>query len=341
MSNGDDVDRRSHVAIAEDVARIAKVSLSAVSRAFTPGASVAPKTRARILAAADQVGYRPNQIARSLMRGRSNMVGVGVGNLANPFLSAALDELTLKLTRASLRVLLFTTTDASFVEAPIDEILQYRLDALVLLAAAPSESLLDECARAQVPVVLFNRRGGPESLASGVSGDNEGGGRSIAAFLAAGKHKRFAYIAGIEASQASRERGKGYCDFLLQHGHGEPLVELGNHTYDGAAAATRRLLLRTDPPDAIFCANDLMAVATIDVARSEFGHDIGRQLSVVGFDDIAMAKWPSFSLTTYAQSTAAMVDATVTLVQNARVGGDPADRVIPGSLVIRGSARRP
>ena len=334
-------EERSQIAIAEDVARLANVSLSSVSRAFTPGESVAPKTRERILAAAAEVGYRPNQIARSLMRGRSNIVGVGVGNLTNPFLSAALDALTIRLSLVGLRLLLFATDNASIVEASIDEVLQYRLDAVILLGVSPSDHLLTECDRARVPVILFNRRGDEGGGASGVSGDNDGGGRSIAAFLAAGQHKRFAFIAGIGASQASRERGEGYACYLAENGYSEPIVEEGRHTYSDASAATRRLLLARERPDAIFCANDLMAMAAMDVARSEFGLDVGREVSIVGFDDVAMAQWPSFALTTYAQSTEAMVDEMIALIQIARSGGAPSNRIVGGSLVIRSSARRP
>lgn len=329
------------IAIAEDVARLANVSLSAVSRAFTPGASVAPKTRARIMAAAADVGYRPNMIARSLMRGRSHIVGVGVGNLTNPFLSAALDALTIRLTKVGLRLLLFSTDEASIVNATIEDLVQYRLDAVILLAVAPSPHLLEECARARVPVILFNRRGEAGGATSGVTGDNDGGARSVAAFLAAGGHRRFAFIAGLDASLASREREAGFARYLHEQGHDAPLRDNGGHTYSGAAAATRRLLLRPDRPDAIFCANDLMALAAIDVARSEFGLAIGSDLSIVGFDDITMASWPSFSLTTYGQSTEAMVDATIELTQSARAGHPASQRMVPGALVIRSSARRP
>lgn len=328
-------------AIAEDVARLANVSTAAVSRAFTPGASVAPATRKRILAAAEQVGYRPNMIARSLMRGRSNMVGVGVGNLANPFLSTALDALSIKLSEEGLKLLLFTANTDSVTRASITEVLQYRLDALILMASTLPDELARQCQRERVPVVLFNRCGAVDSQVSSVIGQNYLGGRSLASFLVAGQHRRFAFIAGIAESQPSHEREAGYTEYLLESGYEAPRREIGAFTYAEASAATRRLLLARDRPDAIFCANDLMALAAIDVARSEFGIAVGRDLSIVGFDDISAAGWPSFSLTTFAQSTEAMVDATVDIVQRVRGGSEPIRRVIDGSLVIRTSARLP
>lgn len=328
-------------ATAEDVARIAKVSQSAVSRAFTPGASVAPATRQRILAAAEQVGYQPDMIARSLMRGRSNIVGVGVGNLINPFLSATLDLLTIKLADVGLRLLLFPTDESSVTRVPSREVLQYRLDAMVLLGMALSDELAEMCARADVPVVLYNRVAQDGQVASGVSGNNDHGARLLAAFLCAGGHRRFAFIAGFDVSLASRERQASFTGYLIEQGHESPIVETGMFSHEGASAAMRRLLLRPDRPDAVFCANDLMAIAAIEVARSEFGLAVGRDISIVGFDDIAMARWPSFSLTTYAQSTAALVDETIAIIQAVRAGSPPLQRIVPGALVIRTSARTP
>jgi LacI family transcriptional regulator len=329
------------IATAGDVAQLANVSQSAVSRAFTPGASVAPETRKRIMAAAEKLGYSPDMIARSLMRGRSSIVGVGVGNLANPFLSAALDLLVSRLAEVGLRVLLFPTDDTSVTNFPGREVLQYRLDALLMLATAVSPRLAEQCARARVPVVLFNRQAPEDGDASSISGDNEGGGRSVAAFLAAGQHERFAYISGIEASLASQEREAAFSAYLLENGLAPPVVEQGEFTYQGAAAATRRLLLRKERPDAIFCANDLTAIAAIDVSRTEFGLSVGRDVSIVGFDDIALAGWPSYSLTTYGLSTKQLVDETVATIQAVRNGSQPRRTIVTGGLVIRSSARVP
>lgn len=330
-----------HIATAEDVARIARVSQSAVSRAFTPGASVAPATRQRILAAAEQVGYQPDMIARSLMGGRSNIIGVGVGNLTNPFLNATLDRLTVKLAEVGLRLLLFPSDNLSITRVPGREVLQYRLDAMVLLAVALSPELAEHCERARVPVVLYNRPASPGSDVSSVSGDNISGARSLAAHLIAGGHRSFAFMSGIEASLASRQRGESFAAYLAENGLHAPIGEPGYFTYEGAAAAMRRLMLRPDRPDALFCANDMMALSAIDVARSEFGLVPGRDISIVGFDDIEMAGWPSFSLTTYAQSTAELVDETVAIIQAVRGGKEPIQVTVPGALVIRNSTRTP
>lgn len=321
-----------------DVAREAGVSQSAVSRAFTPGASISAKKREAILAAADRLGYRPNPLARSLMRGRSNIVGVGVGDLANPFFVQVLELLAKELDAAGLRLMLFPARGETN-EPTINEILHYRLDAMVLLSVSASSQLTEQCRRAQVPVIHFNRTTQADD-ASCVVGDNERGAGAIAAHLLAGGHENFAFIAGTPESSTNRERERGFCDQLARHGAAPPIREYGHYSFDGAMAAMRRLLLGGTRPDAIFCANDTMALAAISVARHEFGLDVGRGISIAGYDDVPMAAWPAFSLTSFSQPATAMVAETMRLIGELRIDPSCHRRVIaPGTLVLRGSTR--
>lgn len=331
--------RKPHFITAYDVAREAGVSQSAVSRAFTPGASVAPGTRRRIMAAADLLGYRPNLLARSLTNGKSRIVGVGVGDLENPFFTQTLHLLSRALEEAGLRLLLFPIDDADQAEPSVNEMLHYRIDALVLLSTSLSSDLADECHKAHVPVVLYNRTTKSAGISS-VTGDNDVGARTIAAHLLAGRHDRIAYIAGTESSSTNAQRQASFFDHLAEAGAPPPLLEHGHYSFEAATLATRRLLTSKAPPDAIFCANDLMALAAINVARFEFGLDIGREISIVGYDDIPMASWPAFSLTTYAQDAGNMVAETMRLILALRE--DPEGHcasVVRGALRIRTSSR--
>ena len=328
------------VATANDVARAAGVSQATVSRAFTPGCSINEVTRGKVFRAAERLGYQPNQIARSLTSGRSNLVGIGIENLRNPFFSETLEAMSLELAKAGLRLMLFTTSPHG-ADASVQEVLRYKLDALVLVSATFSSTFASQCQAARVPVILYNRTNGDSSISS-VTGDNVFGARALAAFLIAGEHQRFAFIAGLENSSTSRARESGFTSYLSEQGFAMPLHERGNFTYSGAAAATRRLLMSGERPDAIFCANDHMATAAIDVAQFEFGLDIGRELSVVGFDDIKTASQPSYSLTTFAQRPDLMVQATIDIIQGFRAGDIvPVHRIVAGELVVRTSARRP
>lgn len=339
-SRPDDTTQRP--ATASDVARLAGVSQSAVSRTFTEGASVSDRTRDKVLEAAGELGYRPNLIARSLITRRSNIVGVVVGTLENQFYPQMLQALSVQLQAAGLRILLFTSDPSRDADPILEEVLNYRVDALILASTSLSSRLAEECRSVGVPVVLVNRTTLAPSVAS-VTGDNEGGARAIAAFLLAGGHRRFAYVAGLENSSTSREREGAFTAALAESGLPAPVRARGGYTSAKAADAARTLLSAREPPDAIFCANDHMAFAVMDVAREEFGLEIGRSLSVVGFDDIAAASWPSFKLTSFAQPIPAMVREVVSFVRQLVQLPDEAPRrvVVPGALIVRASARLP
>ena len=330
------VDSRT-IVTAHDVAREAGVSQSAVSRAFTPGASIAEGTRVKVLRAAELLGYQPNLLARSLISGRSNIVGVGVSSLRNPFFTEALDLLSISLEAAGLRLLLFPIGEATVAEADVQEVLHYRLDALILLSTTMTSDLASQCRRAQVPVVLFNRVS-QDSDVSSVTGNNEEGARVIAAYLHAGGHKKPAMIAGLAGSSTSDQRERGFLSYFAEAGLPEPPVERGDFQHERAAAAARRLLSPKWVPDAIFCANDATAFAAIDVARFEFGLKPGRDISIIGFDNVRQAAWPAFSLTTFAQPLVQMVERTVEIIQSLRLNPLAITHaVLNGELVIRSS----
>lgn len=327
---------------AVEVARIAGVSQSAVSRAFTSGASVSPLARERIMKAAAKLGYRPNAIARSLITGRSRLIGVIMAYMENQFYPEVLEAISRRLREIDYHVILFSADATRQVDPAFQSIINYRVDGIILASAMLSSELALECHAHGVPVVLFNRTTDTLGLSS-VTGDNTKGAASIAQFLAAGGHERFGFIAGIEASSTSRERERGYYGWLLKAGIPEPLRSVGNYSFACATAATRDLLSRRNRPDAIFCANDHTAIAAIEVARHEFGLDVGREISIVGFDDVGAARWPSYGLTTFSQPVLPMVNETLAILIDLIDRRRPKFRqsVIPGELIVRSSARIP
>jgi DNA-binding LacI/PurR family transcriptional regulator len=330
------------LATANDVARRAGVSQSAVSRAFTPGASVSEETRARVLEAARALGYRPNALARAMITRRSRIIGVAMANLHNLFYPDVLETLSRGLRARGYQVLLFTPEAGRSADPMLREVLDWRVDGLILASTTLSSALAEECRAAGIPVLLFNRTARAAEVSS-VTGENLRGGRVIAEFLLAGGHRRPAFIAGIENSSTSRDRERGFNALLAERGAPPPLREIGHYRFDAAAAAARRLLAREDRPDAIFCANDLMAAAAMEVARHEFALRIPRDLSVVGFDDTTPAQWPSFSLTSFEQPAAPMVEAAIALITEMIETPEAPVRhvVLRGDLMVRGSARVP
>jgi DNA-binding LacI/PurR family transcriptional regulator len=327
---------------AHDVARVAGLSQSAVSRAFTPGASISEDARAKILEAAQSIGYRPNMIARSLITERSGTIGVAIGYMDNQFYPAILECLSSEFARAGYRLLLFTQGPRDDSDPILDEVLRHRVDAVILASVRLTSNFAEECSKAQVPVVLLNRRTETQT-ASSVTGENRVGGHAVAAFLAGGGHQRFAYMAGLDDSSTSREREEGFNQGLAACGKTAPVRVVGHYDFDAARAGTKRLLSRKKPPDAIFCANDHMAFAVMETARSEFGLSVGQDISVVGFDDVPLASWPSFMLTTYSQPIQPMVRRVVEIALHhvEHGGGEPIRDVVKGALIVRSSARVP
>jgi DNA-binding LacI/PurR family transcriptional regulator len=326
---------------AQDVARLAGVSQSAVSRAFTPGASVSAPMRDRVLKAAEALGYRPNLIARSLITRRSGMIGVAVGNLSNHIYPRMLEALSERLQAAGYRILLFTAPRDGSADPELEQVLRYQVDALVLAATMLSSRVADECRAAGVPVILFNRTSGTRGICS-VTGQNREGARAIAELLADASHVRPAFLAGSERASTSRDRERGFREGCAARGLPEPAVEIGDFSQEGARVAMRTLLRRRPRPDAVFCASDSMAIVAMDVARHDFGLRVPQDLSIVGFDDAPPASWPAYALTTWAQPVDDMVDATATLLAEQLAGSAPArHEVLPGRLVLRGSCRLP
>ncbi|MBU2878984.1 MULTISPECIES: LacI family DNA-binding transcriptional regulator [Aliiglaciecola] len=330
-------ENHKQVAAASDVAKLAGVSQSAVSRTFTEGASVSLKTRNKVIEAAQQLGYRPNLLARSLLKGKSNIVGVVLGNLENPFYSQILDVLSTSLSAGGKRLLVFTVGANAEADAQIDEMLQYRVDALILMSTTLSSSLAKQCQSAGIPVVFLNRTGQfPECWA--VTGDNQRGSHLIGKHLIDCGYQRIAFMAGYVDSSTSSEREQAFSQYIQEQGRPAPIREVGHFSRQGALAAARRLLALPQPPDAIFCANDHMAMACLDVAKFEFDLEPGKDIGIVGFDDVSAASWPSFELTTFSQPVALMAQKAAELIINPALVSQQAEHfVVPGELLIRSS----
>ena len=327
---------------AADVAALAGVSQSAVSRVFTPGASASSETARKVREAAQELGYRPNVLARSLITGRSRIIGLVVAYLDNYFYPQALEQLSRGLQARGYHVLVFMASQtAGNVDNVVEEILDYQVDGIVAASVALSSDLTARCRSAGVPVVLFNRASDDDTLA--ITSDNVRGGRLVARFLADGGHRRIAYLAGWEGASTQRDREAGFRAGLAEAGltlHGRAR---GAYEIETARAATRALMAQSTPPDAIFAANDHMAIAAMDVLRFELGLNVPQDVSVVGFDDVPPAAWPAYDLTTVRQDATAMIAATIdTLIDRIDGAGPETGRImIAAPLVIRSSARKP
>jgi LacI family transcriptional regulator len=326
-----------------EVARRAGVSQSAVSRVFTPGASVSRKTSEKVRKVATELGYRPNVLARSLITGRSRIIGMVVAYFENQFYPDALEKLSNALQREGYHVLIFMASQtAGNIDKVLEEIIDYQVDALVMASVALSSELAERCDAAGIPVVLFNRSQDDVRL-SAVTSDNIAGGRKLAEFLIAGGHTKIGHIAGWEGASTQRDRELGFLEGLNSSGMQLFDRTLGNFHFEQAQQAARQMFGKATRPDAVFVANDHMAFAVMDVVRTEFGLRIPEDVSIVGYDDVPIASWSSYDLTTVRQRSNNMVDETVNALL-ARIedsNTEPKQITVDGPLIARGSARKP
>ncbi len=323
------------------VARRAGVSQSAVSRVFS-GASASKNTVAKVRAAALDLGYRPNPLARAMITGKSRIIGLVVAYLDNQFYPMALERLSAALQEKGYHTLVFLASNsAQDIDKVMQELLDYQLDGIITASVAMSNNLTARCAAEGIPVVMFNR-GQDGSGISSVTSANVAGGRRVAEFLLAGGHRRIAHIAGWQGSSTGRDRQTGFLQGLAAAGAAFAGLIDGMYNRDTAANAARQLMAQPLPPDAIFVGNDHMAFAVMDQLRA-IGVSIPADVSVVGYDDVPLASWGAYDLTTIRQPVNRMVEATVeTLFAQIADPDRAAQKIeIDGPLMVRGSARIP
>jgi DNA-binding LacI/PurR family transcriptional regulator len=325
------------------VARRAGVSQSAVSRVFTAGASASKSTTLKVRQAAEELGYRPNVLARGLITGRTRMIGLVVAYLENQFYPVVLEMLSRALQAKGYHVLVFMAENATEKVAEVmQELLDYQVDGIITASVAISNDLTARCTAVGIPVIMFNR-GQDDPRLSEVTSDNISGARRATEFLIAGGHKRIAHVMGWQGASTGRDRATGFQQAmaaarLKPHG----MID-GMYSRETAAEATRDLFKGIDVPDAIFVGNDHMAFAVMDTLRFELGLSIPKDVSVIGYDDVPLASWPAYNLTTIRQPVDQMVEATVNalLTQIETPETPPHKMRIDGPLVIRTSARKP
>jgi len=325
----------------QDVAKLAGVSQSAVSRVFTPGASVSKEMADKVRQAADELGYRPNILARSLITGNSRIIGVVVSYLNNQFYPEILEILSAELRKRGYHPLMFMASENDDMDEVMSEILDYQVDGVVLLSVNMSSALAERCRAASIPVVLFNRYLEKDRFHAVTTNNYEGGSKVAELFIAAG-HQRIGYIAGWEETSTQRDREKGFVDTLKKAGIELFDRQVGNYNYEETIQATRTMFTSQEYPDAVFFANDHMAFAALGVLEKELGLKVPEDVSVVGFDDVPLASWPVFNLTTVRQPAKSMVAETIRLLFDVDSNASqPIHIEIDGPLMIRNSAKVP
>ena len=323
-----------------EVAKLAGVSQSAVSRVFTPGASASSKTMLKVRAAAIELGYRPNILARSLITGKSRIIGLVVAYLDNYFYPVALEKISNALQALGYHVLIFmASNDSESTDHVIDGLLDYQVDGIIAASVSISSDLTARCEAAGVPVVLFNRAQESKEH-SAVTSDNFEGGKTVSKFLLAAGHKKIAYIGGWEGASTHRDREAGFREGLKEENQQLAAHALGDFTVERAKEVAREMFNKPNYPDAVFVVQDSMAFAVMDVLRNELNLKIPDDVSVIGYDDVPPAALAAYDLTTMRQRSNIMVEETVSLMLDKITNPslEPRHIKVESPLIIRSSA---
>ncbi len=312
------------------LASLLGVSQSAVSRAFTPGSSISADLRERILSGANEHDYRPNAIASMLKQRRTNIVGIVVSDMQNPFYPALIERLTQGLQRAGLQSLLFNITRGANIEDQMVAIRTYNVDAVVVIAATILNPRTLMWATEGRRSVLLNRLGHDDIDI--VCCDNVDGARAIVDHLHSIGCRRVGYVAGLTKTAIGMTRHSAFTTRLAELGMRlTGTASGGAYSYDAGWRGALELL--PERPDAIFFASDILALGGLDALKRE---GAAGDIAAVGFDDIPMASWPGYALTTYRQPIDAIVSKTVELIV-AEKPESPRPHLIAGELVVRAS----
>ncbi|KVI78487.1 LacI family transcriptional regulator [Klebsiella aerogenes] len=321
---------------AEDVAKLAGVSRSAVSRAFTPGASVSPKTRAKVQAAAEALGYQVNIIARTMNTGSSNFIGIITSGFDNPFRSKLLAPLIHQLALHGFMPLLMNADDPQQLAPSLKHLLSYHVAGVIITSGAPPLELAEEYLARKIPVTLINRHAELPGC-DRVSSDNALGGKLAAELLHAGQCRDVGFIGENCDNFSTRQRYEGF----IHHASGLAVTahfcETGG--YQSGFAAARRLAAESPGLQALFCATDMLAIGAMDGLRAD--NPAAVLPAIIGFDDIPQAEWQPYQLTTIQQDTTLLAYHAVEMLVSriAKFNQPSRHREVAVKLIIRNSAK--
>ncbi len=292
-----------------DVARRANVSQATVSRVFSNTAQVKPETISQVLKAAEELGYRPNAIARSLTSNKTDMIAVVSVNFDNPFYQTLLIKMAHMVASMGKKMMFIQSPFEQALDDILYQVMEYQVDGIIVLSAALSSKMASEFARVRTPLVVFNKHFDGRNYFS-VCSDNIDAGQLVAEHMVQKGYQSFGFISGDLLKQTSEFRFRGYTQCLEQHGFKDCIVAAGDYSYRSGHEALLSMRQKGDLPEAVFCVNDLMALGAMDAARRELGLRVPEDIAFVGFDDLEQSRWGSYQLTSVQQPIDEMIEYT-------------------------------
>ncbi len=321
-----------------DVARMAGVSRSAVSRVFTPGASVSKKTREKVEKAASELGYRVNLVARGLNKQRTDLVGMIATRMDNPYRSAQIDALAKQLVRQGLRPMLFCIDEGKDAEQLLSILLNYQVSGVVITSDAPPAKICAECVRMQVPLVLVDRAD-ELPFVDRISSNNKKGGRLAAEALIKAGRRRLLVLQPETMVYSMRERTAAFVARAAEDKLTVEFMTVGTHEYYSGNDAAVDIAQRREQGLGIFCPTDIIALGLLDALRNEHGVNVPEDMSIIGYDDIPQAAWKFAHLTTIKQPVDEFARVTVELLQEriANPEAPPQHKSVDVMIIKRGT----
>jgi DNA-binding LacI/PurR family transcriptional regulator len=331
------------VAKLRDIAASAGVTIATASRSLSGAYGVNPATRQRVLEAAARLHYRPNRFARGLVTGRSQIIGLIISDIRNPFFAdVARGAEDAAFAAGSDVVLCNTDLNSERQKRYIHSLMEKNVDGIIMNSiTALDRTEQNRLAESGVPVVLLNRHE-KNSPFSTVLADNVRGGALVAQYLSSLGHERFAHLSGSTRHGNLSMRAKGFLQYLRKPGSKASVSVLhAGHTFEGGHEVARKLFGDRNEITAIFAANDAMAFGVLKAAM-ELGVRIPADVSLVGFDDVEMASIAHPPLTTIHQPRYELGQAAVEILLAARSGKQkaPEHRVLGVHLVERESTAK-
>ena len=322
-------------ATSQDVAKLAGVSQSAVSRCFTKGASISTRTKLRVLEAAKKLKYKPtNLLSNSILNENSGLVGVILPYVTSRYYPEVLIELHEALRQAGFRILLITTDDGEELDEKL--IQPYLKDKLIAIISAtkPTDTFVESCIQKRIQFIAYNRSWNIPTISS-VACDHKNGGQIVADYFLQNKHQNIGLIEGPRGSFVSDERSKGFKQHLKNHKKIKLHIEKGFFTYDGGYQAAEKILKKN--VSAIFCADDTMAFGCQDFIKNSKSLKARNQIEIIGYGDISMSSWKSYDLTTVRQPIRQMSKLATQLINEFIKDPDfePINHIVLGRLIKR------
>ncbi len=323
----------------KDVAQLAGVSRAAVSRSYTAGASVSAKTRAKVEAAATELGYSPNMLARSLTTRKTQLVGLVSNNFQNPVFLQIFDLFTRGLQDQGLRPLLVNLTDDTDPDRSLQLLRQYSVDGVIVASSHLPQGFARAFHQADIAVVhAFGRASDPPEVPVAAI-DNVAAGRMAAATLIARGYRKIGFMGGPETASTTQDRMAGFLAEAARAGLTPTTSFATAYSFEAGRAEMARLIKAT-PAEAYFTGDDVLAIGALSAAQSA-GLQVPHDLGLIGLNDMSMAGWDSHNLTTIHQPFAAIVAGAIEMLQArfASPGLAPETRLFPCHIVERGTLK--